>query len=319
MTNEEKSNKIRERIIALGFTPYPFDDPKEYEANPGRVNSPENFKQEEWLSINQCEVIAKKSDRTIYRWQTVGALINFTAEAEGTDRNLVRHYILKQDFLQYMQDTLNQRVIYVQENPMTGAIDAISDKTTDGHFKSVSPDMTIRQPRHEVIDLDPDTKSKMLGLPDELSKRLQDAFTLALNKQKEELAAEYTKVSQLMANQLEYKGAEKKEREELNNVFSRAMIKNSVFNAILIVVAIGTFSVLLLWQQKTARQERVALEQKLSEEYAHKLETSLSSVKQDLASEHNKNITALSDEIKNLNSSVNKVNERLGENTTKRE
>lgn len=317
MRNEEQNDKILKRIQALGFTPYPYTDPKDFEANSGRIEPLTEFKPDDWLSINQCEVIAKKSDRTIYRWQTVGGLINFTTEAEGTDRNLVRHYIFKNDFLKYMQDIAKQNVVYVYENPMTGETEAISDKTTEGKFKPVSADMTIRQERQKVVNLDQETKEKMLGLPDELSKRLKEAFSHALAQQKEELSKELNKFDSLLTKQLDYKAQTETEKVDMQKGFSRTIVKFSTFNISLIVIIVAAFSGLLVWQQNRAKLEREALENKLTAEYSQKLDKDLTALKTDLGTEYSQKLDAVSTTVKsdfeNLNKSLSTVSSSLNQ------
>lgn len=272
MTNEEK-NKLLEKIRALGFTPFPYADEREFEFNPGRINPPSQFNPDDWLTINQCEVIAKKSDRTIYRWQTTASFINFTILAEGKDRNTVRHYILKNDFLQFLEDTVRQKVVYIYENPLTQTTEGISDKSTEGRVKPLTPDMTIRQERQKVIDIDPETKEKLLALPQELSQRIQDAFTQALTKQKEELTKELSKFDQFFSKQLEYKEAETKSREELKFAFSRLHKKALTVSVVSVVLVCAIFSGLLIWQNNKARLEREEAQKRLTTEYTQKIDS----------------------------------------------
>lgn len=289
MTNEEYT-KILEKIHALGFKPFTYPNPQDFDLNPGRIDPPVEFQADDWLSINQCEVIAKKSDRTIYRWQTIAGFINFTILAEGKDRNNVRHYIWKNDFLSYMQDILKEKVVYVYQNPLTQQTEGISDKSTEGRVKPLTPDMSIRHMRQEVIDLDPETKAKMLALPDELSNRLLNAFTQALSKQKEELVKELSKFDQFFTKQLEYKEKGEKETAAINqsvSTLSKSLSKSTWLISILIALLSMSFAGVMAWQTHRTKLEREDVEKRLSADYAQKLETvqnSLTKEFQNLAS-----------------------------------
>jgi hypothetical protein len=224
-------------------------------------------------------------------------LINFTVLAEGKDRNNVRHYIYKNDFMGYMERELNQKVVYIYKNPLTDRAEDVLDKSTEGRQIHLSADVSGRQARQEVGLLTPEAQEKLLALPEELGKRIEAAFAAALGKQKEDLLSTIKQevsdkleaYTQTITKQLEYKNAESEEKDrfeksvkQLANSFSKS--KQRIFIGI-VCFCIVTFGLVIFLQLRT-RKERETAEKILKEEYTHKIDSLKNSQKEDLQKMH---------------------------------
>ena len=123
---------VHQRIRERGFEPFPCPAGK-VPTNPGEIVPPENLNPEEWLSISQAEMISGASDSTVKRWQNDRQMVNFTFPLDGRSRESDRHFILKTDFVSYLEERRIEEASFIRPSDFsTGQLEPSVNQSLDG-------------------------------------------------------------------------------------------------------------------------------------------------------------------------------------------
>jgi len=149
----------------------------------------------------------------------------------------------------------------------------------------VSSALSDRQTRQTIpLEADPELKEKMLSMPDQIGKKIEEAFDSALQKQAEQLIQKLSKYDNIFSKQLEYKEASDKKVSQMPGL----IIKSSVVSILVILLVVAGLAAFTFHQTNQAKLEREVAERKLAAEYSQKLkamESNIASVETSLKEE----------------------------------